>query len=91
MLVNSGSKSEFLPLFTLFFLLLVAVAVTVAVAVAATTCVVVGVVFRLDRGPIEFEPLVEEKRVLGDGVEVEVEVEVDPRAARCTAPGQLPG
>ena len=87
MLVNSGSKSEFLPLFTLFFLLLVAVAVTVAVA--ATTCVVVGVVFRLDRGPIEFEPLVEEKRVLGDGVEVEVEV--DPRAARCTAPGQLPG
>ena len=89
MLVNSGSKSEFLPLFTLFFLLLVAVAVTVAVA--ATTCVVVGVVFRLDRGPIEFEPLVEEKRVLGDGVEVEVEVEVDPRAARCTAPGQLPG
>ena len=54
MLVNSGSKSEFLPLFTLFFLLLVAVAVTVAVA--ATTCVVVGVVFRLDRGPIEFEP-----------------------------------
>ena len=80
-------------MFTLFFLLLVAVAVTVAVAVAATTCVVVGVVFRLDRGPIEFEPLVEEKRVLGDGVEVEVEVEVevDPRAARCTAPGQLPG
>ena len=41
-------------MFTLFFLLLVAVAVTVAVA--ATTCVVVGVVFRLDRGPIEFEP-----------------------------------
>ena len=54
MLVNSGSKSEFLPLFTLFFLLLVAVAVTVAVA--ATTCVVVGVVFSEDRGPIEFEP-----------------------------------
>ena len=89
MLVNSGSKSEFLPLFTLFFLLLVAVAVTVAVA--ATTCVVVGVVFSEDRGPIEFEPLVEEKRVLGDGVEVEVEVEVDPRAARCLPPGQLPG